>query len=176
MRVERVEEYAIPPAVQDDIHALLRDSFSVYPEGRTYFRQVPTFRYLVWDGDVLAAQLGVDYRIMNNGGQRIRTFGIVDLCVSEAYRKQGIAADLLDKLEALGRSNHIDFIILWTQDAAFYQKNGYMEVDNPCKWLLIQGDDSYGMIHRRVGDGLMVLRLGDKEWQEGTLDYLGHIF
>ena len=176
MRVERWEEYAIGPEVQQDIHLLLRDSFSVYPEGRTYFRQVPTFRYLMWDGEILVAQLGVDYRMMNNGGQCIRTFGIVDLCVSEPYRHRGIAAELLDQLERLGQEHHIDFIILWAKDRSFYQKKGFIEVSNPCKWLLIQGDESQGLLHRRVGEGLMVLRLGKKEWREGTLDYLGHIF
>lgn len=176
MRTEQIEEYAIDPSTADHIRQLLQESFPAYPDGRTYFRQVPSFRYLVWDGSVLAAQMGVDFRIMNNAGQLVRTFGIVDLCVRAEYRHRGIGADLLDQLEELGRQHRIDFLVLWARDRTFYQKKGFVEVNNPCKWLLIQSNESHGIVHRRFGDGLMVLRLGTKSWRPGTLDYLGHIF
>lgn len=176
LEIEQVDEYAIDAATASQIGQLLEESFPAYPQDRIYFRQVPTFRLIVKSEDEVVGQVGVDFRIMNNDSQLLRTFGIVDLCVKESARHKGIAASLLDRVELIGRKHGIDFLILWAQDKGFYEKRGFREVNNRCRWLLIQNHQSHGLVHRRFGEGLMVLRLGEKEWRTGTLDYLGHIF
>jgi len=176
LQIEKVDEYAIDADTASQVGQLLAESFPAYPRDRIYFRQVPTFRLIVRSEGQIVGQVGIDFRIMNNNSQLLRTFGIVDLCVRESARHKGIAAAMLDRVESIGRNNDIDFMILWAQDRAFYEKRGFQEVNNPCRWLLIQNHQSYGLVHRRFGEGLMVMRLGDKEWQDGTLDYLGHIF
>lgn len=176
MEIERLEEYQIGAEKTKAIYRLLGSSFPDYPAERIYFRQVPNFRYLAWNRSDLVGHLGVDFRIMNNDGQRIRTFGVVDLCVGQPFRHRGVAARLLDTLECEGRAHGIDFVVLWAQDRDFYEKRGFVSVENPCRWLLIQQDHSYGLVHRKVAEGLMILRLGNKNWRPGTLDFLGHIF
>ena len=174
--IERLEEYQVTGEKANRIANLLAASFPDYPAGRVYFRQVPTFRFIAWKQSQAIGHLGVDFRIMNNGGQRIRTFGVVDLCVDESFRYRGVAAHMLDLLEAEGKAWEVDFLVLWTNDFTFYEKRGFMRVDNACRWLLIQQDHSYGLVHRKVAEGLMIMRLGAKIWRDGTLDFLGHIF
>jgi len=176
LEIEKVDEYAIDAETASQIGHLLEESFPAYPQDRIYFRQVPTFRLIVKSQGKVIGQVGVDFRIMNNDNQLLRIFGIVDLCVGESARHKGVAAALLDRVESMGRKYEIDFLILWAKDRHFYEKRGFQEVNNPCRWLLIQNHQSHGLVHRRFGEGLMVLRLGDKEWRTGTLDYLGHIF
>lgn len=176
LKIEQVDEYAIDADTAQQIGHLLEESFPAYPQDRIYFRQVPTFRLIVKSEDQIIGQVGIDFRIMNNDNQLLRTFGIVDLCVRESARHKGIAAALIDRVESIGRNHDIDFLILWAKDQPFYEKRGFQEVNNPCRWLLIQNHQSYGLVHRRFGEGLMVMRLAEKEWRNGTLDYLGHIF
>jgi GNAT superfamily N-acetyltransferase len=152
LEIEQVDEYAIDATTASQIGQLLQESFPAYPQDRIYFRQVPTFRLIAKSGDEITGQVGIDFRIMNNDNQLLRTFGIVDLCVRESARHKGIAAALLDRAESIGRKHGIDFLILWAQDKAFYEKRGFREVSNPCRWLLIQNHQSHGLVHRRFGE------------------------
>ena len=49
--------------------------------GPGYFKLPPHFRYLAMIDGELAAQLGVELRMIRAGGTVLRTFGVSDLCV-----------------------------------------------------------------------------------------------
>ena len=102
MNIKRVEEFLIRESDRAKIHALLSECFSDYPKGRTYYKQLPTFRLLAWEGDDLVGHLAVEHRMMNNAGNLIRVFGIVDLCVAKDFQHQKIGTQLLDQLEKTG--------------------------------------------------------------------------
>jgi predicted N-acetyltransferase YhbS len=176
MFIQRIEEYKIPGAVHRQIGALLEASFSGYPKGRTYYKQLPAFRYLVWESEQLVGHMAVDHRLMSVGGLPVKVFGVIDLCVAGSHQRNKLATRLLQELEQLGSQCHIDFIILMAQHHPLYESNGFQSVNNNCKWLLIQDNQSLGVIHRKMKQALMVKPLKEKDWPEGLVDFMGHIF
>jgi ribosomal protein S18 acetylase RimI-like enzyme len=101
---EVVLEYKLEQNVKIHIHNLLIQSFPEYPQDRIYYKLLPQFRYLVWMGEKLIAHMGIEHRVITNGGKPVRIFGIIDLCVSKQYRSQKIATKLLHQVESLGRA------------------------------------------------------------------------
>ena len=176
MTTQRIEEHQISDTDHIKIQALFAQCFPEYPKERSFFKQVPSFRYLVWDEDVLVANLGVDHRMINMNDELVSIFGIVDLCVSIQFQSQQIASTLLAQLEELARQSNIDFLVLVTGEHQFYRKQGFELVQNTCRWLIINRDKSLGIGHRRISESLMVKPLGIKSWEEGLVDFLGVIF
>jgi GNAT superfamily N-acetyltransferase len=176
MNIKRVEEFLIDKPLRIKIHSLLSECFPDYPKGKTYYKQLPTFRLLAWEGDDLVGHLAVEHRMMNNVGNLIRVFGIVDLCVAKDFQHQKIGTQLLDRLEKLGKKHEINFLLLIAKDHEVYLKNGFTLVENNCKWLFIHDHETLGVMQRQLQNSLMVKALGKKEWKENKLDFLGHIF
>lgn len=175
-RTQRIEEFQIDSNTHQHIQTLFSHCFPEYPRGRSYYKQVPTFRYLEWEEDQLIAHLGIDYRMINVAGQIVAIFGIVDLCVAESHQSQKIAAHLLQEAETLARQNQIDFLVLVSSEHDYYRKHGFALVQNTCRWLLISEHQTLGVGHRRIEESLMVKPLGAKQWSEGLVDFLGAIF
>jgi len=89
----RVTEAEIGTEIRQQVQALLQRCFPGYPS-RTYFKLPPHFRYLAMTSDTLAAQMGVELRVIRVGSTVVRTFGISDLCVRKSERSRGLAARL----------------------------------------------------------------------------------
>src|SRR5260221_2444710 len=53
---------------------------------------------------VMAAQMGVELRVIRVGSTVLRTFGVVDLCVRTSERSHGLAGRLLAEVTELARS------------------------------------------------------------------------
>ena len=176
MHTQRIEEFLISSTTHQQIAQLFAECFPEYPHKRSYLKQVPTFRFLVWEEDNLIAHLGVEHRFIRMGDAVIRIFGVADLCVSEAYQSQKIASSLLTELHQLGKGNSIDFIVLASGEHEFYEKLGFKLVQNTCRWLMINEHQMLGIAHRRIEESLMVKPVGDKQWKSGLVDFLGHIF
>ena len=176
MEIKRIEEFAVDQKTSLKIEALLRDAFPDYPSGRIYFKQIPDFRYLVWEQQKLVGHMAVEYRLINVDGQVVPIFGVVDLCVANAFQHNNIASNLLSELAELGKKNAVEFIVLIAKDKELYRKNGFRSVKNTCKWLLINNHQTFGVGFRRIGDDLMIKGIGTMEWKEGVVDFLGPIF
>lgn len=176
MTLQRIEEFRIQKTERSAIQALLCQSFSGYPPDRIYFKQLPDFRYLIWKEQQLAAHLAVEHRVINNDGQVLHVFGIVDLCVAREFQKKQLASRLLAELESLGRENGIDFLVLLASDLSFYESFGFQLVNNLCQWVIIHNHQAMAVKCRRMPDTLMVKPLGDKGWQPGPVDFLGPLF
>lgn len=176
IQIERIEEFLIKPDVQEQIHNLLKKCFSEYPGNRTYYKQLPDFRYLVWHEQQLIGHLAVEHRVMNNGNEVARIFGVVDICVDEDFQSQKTATTLLDELTILGQQNSIDFIVLFADQHDLYFNNGFQLVHNICRWLIINEHQTFGVGHRRIEDCLMVKPIGEKVWTKGVADFLGAVF
>lgn len=176
MKVQRIEECFIDQQTHAAIGDLLSQSFLGYPKSQSYFKQLPNFRYLVWDKKQLIGHMGVDFRVIKHGGATWRIFGVVDLCIQEAYQHKKIASSLLNQLEELGRTCQVDSLILMAQNPSYYEQHGFFEVKNRCMWLMINNGSTLGVASRRIMEGFMVKILSDKTWEEGTVDFLGHIF
>ena len=182
MRIRRIEEFKINPRQHAQISQLLQQCFSTYPPDRSYYKQIPTFRLLVFDNssssskNKLIAHLGVIHRMIAISDMPASIFGVADLCVHPDFQKRKIASELLNELENLGKKHGVDFILLMADVQRFYQKNGYKIYKNPCKWLMINNHQTLGVTKRKVEDSLMAKPLGDKLWKDGVVDFLGYMF
>jgi predicted acetyltransferase len=81
--------------------------------------------------------MGVEYRIIRAGNAVLRTFGIVDLCVTAGQRHLGLAGRLLAEVTGLARSCGMAFIVLFADDARLYARKGWTRVANHCSWVRI---------------------------------------
>jgi len=174
MDIEMKPEHTITSTVRGKIHAVLDECFPGYP-ARSYFKQLPHLRYLGWSGGELVAHMGVDHRMINNGGSALRIFGIVDLCVVTSARSRGLARRLLDELEELGRRCEVDAVVLFADDPRLYLAAGYRRAPGTVKWVMVNEHETIGIAERPVEE-LMVKMLNEKPWNPGTVDLLGFMF
>jgi GNAT superfamily N-acetyltransferase len=176
MRIETVPEYRIAPNVDKLANRLLVKSFPDYPKERSYYKLLPQFRYFVWAGESLIAQMGVEHRIIANTGIPARIFGLIDLCVASSHQGQKIATTLLQQVEELGRMNRIDFLLLFADDARLYLDNGYERANNECRWMKVDEHQTLGIGEESLSDCMLVKQIGKQAWQTGTVDLLGYLF
>ena len=171
----RVAEAEIGPDVRPQVEALLQACFPGYPS-RTYFKLPPHFRYLATARGVLVGQMGVELRVIRVGSEVVRTFGVVDLCVTPGERSHGLAARLLTEVTELARSCGMDFVILFADDDRVYARNGWARAANRCTWVKIHEHTTLGLARAADTGALMVKATGPRPWPEGEVDLLGHLF
>jgi GNAT superfamily N-acetyltransferase len=171
----RVAEAEIGPDVRQQVQALLQLCFPGYPS-RSYFKLPPHFRYLAMAHGSLAGQMGVELRVIRVGGEVVRTFGVVDLCVRPGERSHGLAARLLTEVTGFARSCGMDFVILFADDDRVYARNGWTRAANLCTWVKIHDHTTLGLARAEQTGALMVKAIGQQAWPEGEVDLLGHLF
>lgn len=176
MEIKRIEEFKLTSKQHLQINQLLQICFSAYPTDRTFYKQIPNFRFLVFKNKTIVGHLAIIHRMIKLGGKNFIIFGVSDLCVHPDFQHQKIASVLLQKLENLGRKHKIDFITLIAQEVDLYKKNEYEVFNNDCRWLIINETQTLGIAQRNLDNALMVKALGDKEWKEETVDFLGSLF
>lgn len=174
VRVESRIEHAVDARTHRKIHELLTEAFPGYPS-RSYFKQLPHLRYLAWEDDTLVAHAGIDHRMIRNGDTPLRIFGIVDVCVAVPARSRGIAGSLLNDIETTARSSGADALLLFADDPRLYLANGYRQVSNHAKWLMLHEHETFGTAEKPVSE-MMVKMLSDDPWGEGVVDLLGYLF
>jgi N-acetylglutamate synthase-like GNAT family acetyltransferase len=176
MTITHHPDYLLSSNQHNEIAALLQICFHQYPGGRSHFRQIPHFRILAHDDSgSLLGHIAIEHRMIHNAGQVLHIFGLADVCIHPDYQNKGLGTKLLNFLENLAREAQIEALLLIAPEPEFYLKNDFLAVENDCKWLFLQGDQTLGVLNRKVG-GLMVKMLGEKSWRSGQLDLLGHIF
>ncbi|WP_147273543.1 GNAT family N-acetyltransferase [Ciceribacter lividus] len=176
-RVKRVPEYEIDAPTAKQIVALLDENFPDTFDGRTYFKQLPHFRYLAFDGETVIGQAGVDHRVIRAGGKIIRIFGIVDLCVTPTHRGVGLASNLLKQIENLAAVSNVDFLVLMGDVDALYIANGFQHVGSAMtKWLAVEEVESFSLIERDLSYCFLVKPVRGESWPLGPIDMLGYLF
>lgn len=176
MEITKINEYDIDVELETRIQNLLLECFpDIYPEDRIYYKQLPHFRYLAFDKDILIGHVGLDYRVMNLNGMFIRVLGIVDICIKEEYRGNGLASKLLQTIEGFSVTHKLDFLLLFTDIEPFYLKNDFISVNNTCKWTKIDEHKTLG-IGEDIIKELMIKQTGNRVWKDGYLDMLGYMY
>ena len=173
--VFRVAEAEIGESLRQQVQALLQACFPGYPS-RSYFKLPPHFRYLAMKSGALAAQMGVELRVIRVDRHVVRTFGVVDLCVMTSERSYGLAGRMLAEVTELARACDMDFVILFADDDRLYTRNGWARVGNPCSWVKIDDHTTLGLARAADTGALMVKVIGQQAWPEGEVDLLGHLF
>jgi len=176
MNIKRIEEFKLTNQQHQNIGILLKECFSAYPADRSFYKQLPSFRFLVSEKKIIIAHLAIVHRIVKIEEENFTIFGVSDLCVHPDFQHQKIASMLLEELEKLGKKNNIDFVLLIAQDQKFYKKNGYKTFDNNCRWLIINETQSLGIAQRNLDHALMTKSLNGKKWKKGMVDFLGSLF
>ena len=172
----RVAEAEIDGDLSGQVQSLLQTCFPGYPN-RSYFKLPPHFRYLAMMSDgVVAAQMGVELRVIRVGDSVARTFGVVDLCVRQSERSRGLASGLLAEVTDFARACRVDFIILFADDERLYVRNGWARVRNRCSWVKIDDHTTLGLARQADPDAMMVKAIGARAWPGGDVDLLGHLF
>lgn len=176
MQTSRIEEFKITSKQQSDIRSLLQICFASYPSDRSYFNQLPAFRFLVYHKKKLIAHLAVVHRVIKFGDKVATIFGVADLCVHPDFRDQDIASELLEKLENLSKKHTIDLIILISKENKLYKKSGFKKYNNKLRWLMTNQHQSFGIVQRSLEDSFMIKKIGTKKLEKGTVDLLGSLF
>jgi len=176
MKTLRAEEFKITQQQHSDIQNLLQICFSSYPSDRSYFNQLPAFRFLVYDKKTLVAHLAVVHRVIKFGDEIATIFGVADLCVRPDFRDKDIASELLQELENLGKNHGIDLIVLIAKENKFYKKNGFKIYSNKLRWLMTNQHQSFGIVQRSLEDSFMIKKIKLKKLETGTVDLLGSLF
>jgi predicted acetyltransferase len=127
-------------------------------------------------GGELAAQMGVELRVIRVGSNVLRTFGVSDVCVRKSERSHGLAGRLLAEVTGLARSCGMQFVILFADDGRLYARNGWVPAANPCSWVKIHDHTTLGLATKQDTGSLMVKKIGHQSWPEGEVDLLGHLF
>ncbi len=176
LEVRRVAEAEIGRDLSLGLRSLLQECFPGYPS-RSYFKLPPHFRYLaVADDGAVAAQLGVELRVIRVGEVVLRTFGLVDVCVRDRDRSTGLASKLLAEATDYARACEAAFVILFADDDRLYTRNGWARVSNRCTWVKIDNHVTLGLA-RQVDPGVMMVKAtGHQAWPAGDVDLLGHLF
>lgn len=176
MTITHTPDYQLSSTQQITIADLLQLTFPSYPPTRTHFRQLPHFRILAHDDSgTLLGHIAIEHRMVNNAGQILRIFGLADVAIHPDQQNKGLGSKLLQFTEQLARDTAVDALLLIAAEPEFYLKNDFLAVENDCKWLFLQGDQTLGVLQRRLS-GVMVKMLQGGEWRSGQLDLLGHIF
>lgn len=172
-----VAEHRLTRHDQTQLQALLATCFPEHLSERTFYKQLPRFRLLTYEGERLVAQVGVEHRVIQTGKGFLRPiFGVIDLCVHPEHRNRGLANALLERLEALGREQAIEYVVLFADDARLYGARGYRHVENQVKFLGIDEGNTVGVIERAYPDVMMIKGLGKVPWATGQVDLLGYLF
>jgi GNAT superfamily N-acetyltransferase len=174
--VLRLAEAEIGEDLSSQLQSLLQASFPGYPS-RSYFKLPPHFRYVAMRSDgVVAGQMGVELRVIRAGDLVVRTFGVVDLCVSGSERSHGLASALLAEVTEFARACAMAFIILFADDDRLYVRNGWIRVSNRCTWVKIDNHATLGLASRVKPGVMMVKAVGNQAWPPDDVDLLGHLF
>jgi GNAT superfamily N-acetyltransferase len=174
--VLRVAEAEIGEDLRSQLQSLLQACFPGYPS-RSYFKLPPHFRYVAVRSDgVVAAQMGVELRVIRAGDLVVRTFGVVDLCVGGSERSRGLASMLLAEVTEFARACAMAFIILFADDDRVYVRNGWTRVSNRCTWVMINDHATLGLTSRVDPGVMMVKAVGHQAWPADDVDLLGHLF
>jgi len=177
VRFELIDEFRISPEQREQIRALLQLCFpdTESNASRTYLKQMPPRRLLVWDGTSLVAHMGLEHRAINLAGQPATIFGVIDLCVRPGARSRGVGSKILAWVEDLGRRHDIEFIVLFALDARLYLSNGYTAPGNPLRWVKIHEHQLFGLAEEVLPE-LMVKPLTSRPWEQGLVDLVGYQF
>ena len=169
-------EYEIGLGLHSQITVLRNACFPDCQCDRSYFKQLPHFRLLAFDGARLVGHLGVDHRMMSFNHVPHSVFGIIDLCVQKKYRNQGIAYKLLSAVEETAIRAGIDGLVLIAQDPRLYKRFGFVGVDAICQWLRIDEHTNFGVAVENIANEVMVKPLCPVFDVSGPIDFLGYMF
>ncbi len=177
LEIRKYSEFELSEEIQEQVAILLQKCFQETDyHGLHYYKQLPQYRLLAYEDEMLVGHIGIDYRIMRLNDQPIKVMGIISFCVVEERRRHYIGSFLLEEVERLATDANADFIFLFSKVASIYLKHDFKPVDNICTWLKIDNHKSLGMGDEFIQKEIMVKKISCKKWEAGNLDLLGYLY
>ncbi|WP_199455067.1 GNAT family N-acetyltransferase [Vibrio owensii] len=170
-----VPELDLSPAEHLAIKHLRNAAFPEHQSDRSYYKQLPHYRALEFQGTKLIGYMGLDYRVMNLNEQPTKVLGIIDLCVDTDFQGKGVASTMLTRVTEYAQDKDVDFIILVADDPSLYLKNGFQCLEVEATWLRVHEHNNYGVAEERLND-LYVKPLRGQIVTKGALDWLGYMY
>jgi len=159
----------------DSIVALRNDSFPDFQVPRSYYKQLPHYRCLEYEGRKLVGYMGLDYRVFGVGGISCSVLGVIDFCIRRERRGSGLGSLMLSSLSEYAKDRPVDFIVLVSDLDEFYGKNGYQKIVARHSWLRLDEFKNYGIAQESV-EGFYLKPVSGKVWPGGPVDWLGYMF
>ena len=172
-------EHELPDSLKDSLSKLLDSCFPDWFFGRSFFKQLPHFRLVATENTEAIAQVSVDHRVINVGGKVVEIFGVIDLCVKESQRGNGIGADLLARVEKTASQSSVEFLVLMADDPRLYHQQGFKSLDVAQTRFLGIDDEKHigvGMLDKDLRSCFMVKEVKEISWPDGDIDLLGYLF
>ncbi|MGX9415843.1 GNAT family N-acetyltransferase [Vibrio sp. WJH972] len=94
-----------------------------------YYNDMPQHRYMLWQGDELAAHIAVHEKQVIIDEQPSAICGIAEVCVHPKYRKLGLVKRLLKEVH-LDRTQRGDAFSILFGDEEVYGSSGYQCIHN----------------------------------------------
>ncbi|MEM6914986.1 MAG: GNAT family N-acetyltransferase [Verrucomicrobiota bacterium] len=176
MHIDLVFEHEIRSDLHREITGLRNASFPAGALPRSYFKQLPHFRILAFEEDVLVGHLGVDHRVMNFAGNPLRVFGAIDVCVAASHRRKGIGSEMISCLEEEARKSEADLLLLIADDHRVYRKAGFELLKAECEWLAIDDHKNHGLLQESLDGELLIKPLRPELVPAGPVDFLGYLY
>ncbi len=170
-----IPEIDVSLELHQAIKQLRNASFPDHQTEQSYFKQLPHLRVVEYQGDRLIGYLGLDFRVISVDGKPFKVLGVIDFCIAEHARGQGIGTSMLVGVEEFARTKDVDFIILISDLDAFYRNNGFTRIMATQSWLRVHEHRNYGVAVEPL-DELYVKPVGDNKWPPGHVDWLGYMF
>ncbi|MFN1650053.1 GNAT family N-acetyltransferase [Vibrio rotiferianus] len=133
MRFEYLLDDEVTQELDAKLRALLSTCFTKEQDKifqtQRYFNEMPRHRYLLWDGDRLAAHVAVHEKQVMIDDQSFPICGIAEVCVDPGSRGQGLVKILLEAVhkDALERGDAFSVLFGLT---SVYQSSGYQPINN----------------------------------------------
>lgn len=157
------------------LRKLLNASFPGFFEKHIFFKQEPHSRLVACVGNELLGHVGIEKRVFSVSDQVIRVVGLIDLCVAEKYRSQGIGTALIRAAES--KFSDREFSVLMADNPKLYRRLNYIQLSPaPSRWFAIDELKSHSIIERDLSDCFMYKQLSARKWPDGKIDLLGYLF
>jgi predicted acetyltransferase len=133
MRFEYLLDDEVTQELDAKLRALLSTCFTKEQDKifqtQRYFNEMPRHRYLLWDGDRLAAHVAVHEKHVMIDDQSFPICGIAEVCVDPGSRGLGLVKILLEAVhkDALERGDAFSVLFGLT---SVYQSSGYQPINN----------------------------------------------
>jgi len=174
--IQTFTEPTLPTAVRDELCPLLDEAFPGFFDGRTYVKQQPHFRIIMYAASEVVGHVALDYRVIRIGAEIVPICFVIDLCVRKHHRGQGLGSKILEEAEAQARQAATHFMVLMADLHDFYGHRGFLRIQGVLtKWLAIENRASHSLIEEDLSDQLMAKPLTKFCWPGGPVDMLGYL-
>lgn len=175
MGLDAILEQRLRPEDETAIARLLARCFATDFGGRSYFYQRHHLRLIWREAGTVCAHMAMLLRAVRLGEAVITVGGLADVATDPDHRGKGLAAALIAAAIAEARAAGVPFLLLFGE-AGLYAGAGFKAQANPIRLVDLRGMQTRGLRHKS-GKGLMVLTLGEQDWEEqAVLDLLGPAF